>query len=68
MIDLQYRISLRYTTQWLDILIYYEMITTISLVTICLHVTILLTILPTPYITSIPHDLLFKSTLFSGLN
>ena len=30
-------ISFRYTPQWVDICIYYEMITTVSLVTICSH-------------------------------
>lgn len=68
MIDLQYCISIRYTTQWLDILIYYEMITTISLVTIYLHVTILLTILPTPHITSIPMTCYLSLLFFVGLN
>lgn len=67
MIDLQYRISLRYTTQWLDILIYYEMITTISLVTIySCHNIIDYTPHTIHYIY--PHDLLFGSTLLVGLN
>ena len=68
MIDLQYCITLRYTVQWFDILIYYEMITTIGLVTIYLHVTILLTILPKPYITSIPMTCYLSLLFLVGLN
>lgn len=68
MIDLQYCITLRYTVQWFDILIYYEMITTIGLVTIYLHVTILLTILPMPYITSIPMTCYLSLLFLVGLN
>ena len=40
-IDIPHYSSFRCTTQWFDIYIHYEMMTTISLVTICLHIKLL---------------------------
>ena len=68
-VDVQYSVSFKCTAKWLDICIHYEVITTISLVTICPHTKLLQYYWPhfSCYILP-PHGLLFYNWRLVPLN